>query len=95
MSLQNLQNLHSRNWLRRGVIFVFLFYHLLFGVREVYSISWWVDFLWAGSFRDFWAIQPGISGSCPRFLCRGSCEVSVFHKIIVTDFYVIVLSGIR
>ena len=54
MSLQNLQNLLSTNWLRViDVVLYFCIFHLLRGVRELCLVSLWGDFPWAGRLQRY------------------------------------------
>ena len=96
MSLHNLQNLHSTNWLRvLDAILYFCFNHLLRRVRELCLVFVGGNYRAWVVFRDFWAIPPRVSRNFlfQGLLTGGSGEVFVFLKVVLSVFYIIILSG--
>ena len=68
MSLQNLQNLHSTNWLCvLDIILFFCFYRLLRGVRELFFVSCLRELSWVGSFQRF--LGNSTEGHAKLFPC--------------------------
>lgn len=77
--------------------YFFVFFDLLRGVRKLHLISWWGDFPWAGNFQS---ILNNSNESIWKlfhwggFIVGGSSDASVF-EVIASNFYIIVLYGIR
>lgn len=90
ISLQNLQSVHSMCWLCvLDVIFTLYFDHLLRGVQELFLDSRWRDYPWESSFQRLMGNSRGFPETAllpGNLLTRGSGEVSVFLKEILSDF---------
>lgn len=90
ISLQNLQSVHSMCWLCvLDVIFTLYFDHLLRGVQELFLDSRWRDYPWESCFQRLMGNSRGFPETAllpGNLLTRGSGEVSVFLKEILSDF---------